>query len=358
VELGASAFSHPIDGVGARAFRVTKPPANGSLNVGVGSQFTSPIVTYVPRAGFSGVDSFEYEARDLTSAYPLNAPRAAVTINVGANPDIAVVISGAPASLVAGTSAQLKATVANGSGGVRWSVNGVAGGNAKYGTITAGGLYRAPAKVPSGRRVTIKATSKENPAKSASRRITIVAPRKIKPSFGRGGTMAEPVVTVARGKVTVRNLAKKAGRFTVSFKYKGKRFARRARAMKAGRVYTSAAKFPKGWNRKQIRIAVAFKPTRGKASVKVAGPTALSKIKTKRKGRLITARTRTLRTGRVLMVIAHRKTILRRCRVSPLARGVATCKATLRAGMRPKNVRVTARLTSEDGLRAVRRGRV
>ena len=32
----------------------------------------------------------------------------------------------------------------NGTGGVTWSVNGVNGGNATVGTITAAGLYRRP----------------------------------------------------------------------------------------------------------------------------------------------------------------------------------------------------------------------
>src|SRR5580704_5160018 len=32
---------------------------------------------------------------------------------------------------------------------VTWSVNGIKGGNSTYGTITGGGLYTAPAKVPS-----------------------------------------------------------------------------------------------------------------------------------------------------------------------------------------------------------------
>ncbi|MDH3227884.1 MAG: lysyl oxidase family protein [Thermoleophilia bacterium] len=358
VELGASAFSHPIGGIGARAFRVTTPPANGTLNVTVGQLFTNPVVTYVPNPGFSGVDTFEYEARDLTSAYPLNSQRASAVINVGAIPSITVVISGAPASLVVGTSAKLTATVTNGSGGVNWSVNGRVGGNAKVGTIGSGGLYKAPKSIPAGGKVTVTATSKENSAKSASKTIKIIAARKLKPSFARGGIMAEPLVTVGKGTVRVRNLAKKAGRFTVGFSYRGKRFARRSRTVKAGRVYIAGAKFPKRWNRKRIRVAVAFKPASGKATVKVAGPTFLSKIKSTRKGRIITARTRTLRTGRVLMVVSHGKTVLRRCQVSRLARGTATCRATLRAGMKLSNVRVTARLTSEDGLRAVRRGRV
>jgi len=359
IELGSDAYQHPnLGSLGPQLFRVTSPPANGTISVAVGRQFANPVVTYVPNPGFAGVDSFEYEVRDPTSAYPLNAPRASAVINVGNNPSIGVAISGAPAKLVAGTSAKLKATVVNGTKGVNWTVNGVAGGNKTVGTISTSGLYKAPVRVPKGGRVTIKATSKENPAKSASKAIRIISPLKAKPSFARGGTMAEPLVTVARGKVSVRNLSKKAGRFTINFKYKSKRFARRARSVKAGRVVTTSVRFPKGWNRKKVRIAVAFKPKTGRASVKVAGPTALAKIRTTRKGRVLTARAKTLRTGRVTMVVSHGKTVLRRCTAAPLARSTVRCKATLRAGMKLKNVRITARLTAEDGLRAVRRGRV
>ncbi len=359
IQLTAQAFAHPNLGpLSPPLFRVTSPPANGQINVTVGQQFSNPIVTYVPSPGFVGVDTFEYEVRDPTSAYPIAAPRASVAVNVAGNPSIAVAISGAPSQLVAGTSAQLKATVVNGNKGVNWAVNGVLGGNSTVGTISARGLYKAPTKIPAGGKVTIKATAKENPAKSASKTISIISARKAKPSFKRGGTMAEPIVTVARGKVSVKNLSKRAGRFTISFKYKGKRFARRSRSAKAGRVYNTSVKFPKGWNRKQIRIAVAFKPKTGRASVKVAGPTALSKVRVNRSGRVITARTKTLRTGRVTMIVSHGKTVLRRCRVAPLARGTVRCKAVLRAGMKLKNVRVTASLTAEDGLRAVRRGRV
>jgi uncharacterized protein (DUF1800 family) len=43
--------------------------------------------------------------------------------------------------------------------GVTWSVNGVVGGNANVGTITAAGAYTAPATVPMANVVTVKATS-------------------------------------------------------------------------------------------------------------------------------------------------------------------------------------------------------
>ena len=59
-------------------------------------------------------------------------------------------------SVPTGDARTFAATVANGSG-VTWSVNGVAGGNATVGRITSGGVYTAPAAVPSGS-VTVRAT--------------------------------------------------------------------------------------------------------------------------------------------------------------------------------------------------------
>ena len=72
-----------------------------------------------------------------------------------------VTIEGAPASMTAGTSVQLTAHVLNDSPTVTWG--------ASAGSITAGGLYTAPAEPPAGGSVTITATS----AKGAKAQVTI-----------------------------------------------------------------------------------------------------------------------------------------------------------------------------------------
>src|SRR5689334_18895965 len=56
--------------------------------------------------------------------------------------------------------------------GVTWSVNGMAGGNAMNGTITAAGLYTAPASVPAQNVVTVAATSSPSGIFGSSR-VTI-----------------------------------------------------------------------------------------------------------------------------------------------------------------------------------------
>lgn len=73
----------------------------------------------------------------------------------------------------AGQVAPFTANVTGGSG-VDWSVNGTPGGNSTVGTIDAAGNYTAPA-VTANSTATVTATSKNNPTKSASASVTIVA---------------------------------------------------------------------------------------------------------------------------------------------------------------------------------------
>ena len=51
---------------------------------------------------------------------------------------------------------------------VTWDVNGVAGGNGVWGTVSAKGLYAAPAAVPTANAVKVRATSTSQPNKSAA----------------------------------------------------------------------------------------------------------------------------------------------------------------------------------------------
>lgn len=57
---------------------------------------------------------------------------------------------------------------------VTWDVNGIVGGNSKYGFINSKGFYKAPTTVPSGGTVTITATSQELDTKSSSATVHIV----------------------------------------------------------------------------------------------------------------------------------------------------------------------------------------
>ena len=60
--------------------------------------------------------------------------------------------------------------------GVTWLVNGVLGGNTTLGTISAQGVYTAPATVPSPATVTVTAASIQDPTRTADAQVTITAP--------------------------------------------------------------------------------------------------------------------------------------------------------------------------------------
>lgn len=79
-----------------------------------------------------------------------------------------VTVTGTAATRL-GTSTQFFATVANvTSQSVTWQVNGITGGSAATGTISAAGIYTAPATVPSQNPVTISAISQAQPTLSGT----------------------------------------------------------------------------------------------------------------------------------------------------------------------------------------------
>lgn len=58
---------------------------------------------------------------------------------------------------------------------VNWSVNGVTGGNAQAGTISADGIYTAPIDLPTGGTVQVTATSQADASKSASAGVMVTS---------------------------------------------------------------------------------------------------------------------------------------------------------------------------------------
>jgi hypothetical protein len=90
-------------------------------------------------------------------------------------------VTPASAAVILGNKQTFAATVANTNNtGVTWSVNGVPGGNAATGTITAAGEYTAPADLPaatgaSPAKVQVTATSLADGTKSATAGVTITS---------------------------------------------------------------------------------------------------------------------------------------------------------------------------------------
>ncbi|MBS1867691.1 MAG: hypothetical protein JSS69_17390, partial [Acidobacteria bacterium] len=98
------------------------------------------------------------------------------TASVTITPPVSVAVSPKTATVVTGLTQQFTATVANTSNTtVTWQVNGIVGGNATVGTISAAGLYTAPGSVPSGA-VTVKAISAADATKSDTAAVTVVPP--------------------------------------------------------------------------------------------------------------------------------------------------------------------------------------
>ncbi len=94
----------------------------------------------------------------------------------GSTPPPAVAISVSPTSvtLAPNSSQVFKATVINTQDTtVNWKVNGKAGGNATAGTISAFGVYVAPATEPTPPTVNVTAVAQADPSKAATALVTI-----------------------------------------------------------------------------------------------------------------------------------------------------------------------------------------
>jgi hypothetical protein len=112
-----------------------------------------------------------------------------VGVGAGATPQpptppaspITVAVTPASATVILGNTQAFAATVTNTTdAGVSWSVNGVRGGDAAVGTITAAGLYTAPADLPSTAEgstasVQVTAVSHADATKSASSLVTVTS---------------------------------------------------------------------------------------------------------------------------------------------------------------------------------------
>ena len=265
-----------------RQFVVTQGPANGQLTVNgqpvaVGQAFSATAVRYTPHRGVGNVaDGFRFAVRDAASAYPLNPPTAAATVNVG-NPGPSIVIAGAPTSMPAGTEVDLDASVLNGTGGVSWSVNGDPGGNATVGTITPTGVYRAPARVPAGGSVTVAAAMSTDASVSSAVSIAITSPTKGLllpvpagiaggPSKSKRPSLGKPLVARIGKRVVVKLTPNRSGRLQVTVFSRKKRIRvctfRKAVAMRPVLCYVNRAGKP--GSLRNVRVVAVQKQVRGK----------------------------------------------------------------------------------------------
>jgi len=91
-------------------------------------------------------------------------------------PQITVSVTVSSTTVLLGNQLTFTATVQNTTNtAVTWSVNGTTGGTATLGTITASGVYTAPADLPSLASVQVTATSQADSTKSSTVTITITS---------------------------------------------------------------------------------------------------------------------------------------------------------------------------------------
>jgi uncharacterized protein (DUF1800 family) len=106
---------------------------------------------------------------------------ASMNVQVGAAGQVSVQVIPPTAQIAAGATLAYR-TAVNGAGGntaVKWAINGIPSGNATVGTISAGGLYTAPATVPTPNTIQVTATSLADTTASATGTATLTNPAPI-----------------------------------------------------------------------------------------------------------------------------------------------------------------------------------
>lgn len=188
----------PNSGQAAQAgVSVSVSPASASVQVNAQKQFTATVTGNANQSvtwdvnGTVGGNSAAGFIDSITGLY--TAPTSPVNVAIHATsvavppaagsaavsvtnppPPVSIGISPTSATVRVGKTKQFTAAVLNTSNtAVVWKVNGITGGNTTVGTISSGGLYRAPSPVPSPATVTVTATSVADTSKSASASVTV-----------------------------------------------------------------------------------------------------------------------------------------------------------------------------------------
>jgi len=169
-------------------------PVSGGLTLSISGAATSKATVTAPSCGVATValtvtdDAGRTDTADVVIT-PSSVSSAAPSM-AGQNgcstvaPSIEIEVCPSTDNVQIGSTETLAATLGNTTNtAVTWQVDGVTGGNATVGTISAAGVYTAPASVPSPATVTITAVAQADGASSASATLTIAAP----PASGGGG---------------------------------------------------------------------------------------------------------------------------------------------------------------------------
>jgi len=121
-----------------------------------------------------------------------------ITAQVTGGSGIVVDVLPLTGSVRAGSTQLFTATVTGTSNtGVSWSVNGIPGGNATFGTIVGNGNYTAPASVPTQNAITVTATSVADNTHSGNSAISLLNPLPVVT------TVSPAAITVGAFTITV-----------------------------------------------------------------------------------------------------------------------------------------------------------
>jgi len=127
-------------------------------------------------------------------------------------PSIQVILTPKSGTVLLGETLAFTATVSNSTDtSVVWSVNGVSGGSPQGGSITADGVYTAPADLPQGGTVQVTATSHADSSKFATVGVTIssdvavsISPGKASVELGAAQTFHAAISSNGKPDPTIR----------------------------------------------------------------------------------------------------------------------------------------------------------
>jgi serine protease len=195
----------------------------GSLMLAIANADRATASVTSPTCGIGTVrltvtdDAGRQDAADVvitpTTASTTAPSSATPTTPAAATPVVMVAVCPATATLQAGTAAQsFTAYVANAANtAVNWQVNGIAGGNASVGTVTASGDYAPPANVKNSTIVSVTAVSAADSTVSAAAQVTVTPSATANSGGGGGGGGADwlsaLLVGLLAANATMRRLA-------------------------------------------------------------------------------------------------------------------------------------------------------
>jgi serine protease len=174
--------AHPVTNSTGPSTTVTAP-ATGTFTV---------TLTVTDDAGKQDPATVIVSSTAATSSAPATAGTNACLTAISVPSPVTVSMSPTSGTLQAGSgnTQSFTATVADTlNTQVTWQVNTMTGGNATVGTISTGGVYTAPATMPSPATVTVTAVSVADSTRSASATVTITAPASGHSGGGGGGAL-------------------------------------------------------------------------------------------------------------------------------------------------------------------------